>query len=103
MLRGDEIYCAIHQAVVAALKAGGTSCELAAQDSENKSAACFQKPVCWDIVADGKKLAGAGQRRGKWGAHQGSVTGSVDQLAGFLSEKVTSWEPPELKGLCERY
>ncbi|MDB4313111.1 hypothetical protein N9920_02965 [Akkermansiaceae bacterium] len=103
-LRGDEIYCAIHKAVVAALKAAGISCELAAEDSENKSAACFQKPVRWDIVAEGKKLAGAGQRRGKWGIlHQGSVMGEVDQLADFFSEKVTAWEPPQLENLSDRY
>jgi lipoate-protein ligase A len=37
--------------------------------------ACFEKPVAWDLVdRQGRKLAGAGQRRTRRGLlHQGSV------------------------------
>jgi len=103
-LRGGEIYCAIHRAVVAALEAGGTNCELAVGDAGGESAACFERPVRWDVVAEGKKVAGAGQRRGRWGIlHQGSVMGGVERLGDFLAKKVTVWESPQLGDLSERY
>ena len=39
---------------------------------------CFQKPDRGDVVVDGRKLAGAAQRRTKWGLlHQGSIAASV--------------------------
>lgn len=88
-MRGAEIYCAIHKFVVLALRKSGVDCDITGEDSENKSAACFKKLVRWDIVSNGKKLAGAGQRRGKWGTlHQGSVMGAVEHLADELSQKV---------------
>jgi len=88
-MRGAEIYCAIHEFVVLALRKSGVDCDITGEDSENKSAACFKKLVRWDIVSNGKKLAGAGQRRGKWGTlHQGSVIGELEYLADELSQKV---------------
>lgn len=46
--------------------------------SPHGSYECFQNPVQGDVVADGRKLAGAAQRRTKWGLlHQGSIAASV--------------------------
>lgn len=99
--RGNESYCAIHGEIARCLGEGGLSCQLTGKDSPNDSAACFEKPVAWDLVgADGAKLAGAGQRRTRWGIlHQGSVAaqkGSLDGLGGILSRHCESYSPDEL-------
>jgi lipoate-protein ligase A len=68
-----DAYCALHKAVAAAMK---VESELHAAPAQSPWGAyeCFQKPVAGDVVADGKKLAGAAQRRTKWGLlHQGSI------------------------------
>jgi lipoate-protein ligase A len=53
--------------------------------------------VAGDVVADGRKLAGGAQRRGKWGLlHQGSIAAkvSVAQLqAGFRQIFHAEFEP----------
>lgn len=84
-LRGADSYCAIHQAVADCLGKQGVSCALTGEDSSSQSKACFQKPVRWDLVApDGRKLAGAGQRRSREGVlHQGSVAGPPRVLKGL--------------------
>ena len=93
-----DAYCAIHGAVAAA-------CELRGRESRSWSSLvaphkgfaatipalhkaqvasrrgsyeCFQNPVHGDVVVDGRKLAGAAQRRTKWGLlHQGSIATDV--------------------------
>lgn len=91
--RGCESYKAIHGAVADCLKKGGMSCELAACDSSGDSAACFEKPVAWDLLgAEGQKIAGAGQRRSRVGTmHQGSVIapkGALDDLPQVMAEEL---------------
>jgi lipoate-protein ligase A len=68
-------YRLLHEAIARALKSHGVACSLAADCSGGASAACFQKPVRFDVVApDGHKLAGAAQRRSRHGVlHQGSI------------------------------
>ncbi|MFT6864305.1 MAG: lipoate-protein ligase A [Akkermansiaceae bacterium] len=87
--RGDESYCAIHGEIAHCLGEGGIACDLTPSDSANRSSACFEKPVAWDLLGeDGRKLAGAGQRRSRRGLmHQGSViaeAGALDRLGEFL-------------------
>lgn len=74
-LRGAESYRIIHAAVVEMLKCCGVDAELIAEDSQNTSVACFDRPVTHDVIdQNGRKLAGAGQRRTRWGLlHQGSI------------------------------
>jgi len=100
--RGAESYAAIHAAVVEALRACGVEARLIAVDGEGDSAQCFEKPVAWDVVdATGNKLAGAGQRRTRWGLlHQGSVQLAGEKVAAFrtgfseaLAEQITPWSP----------
>ena len=86
----------IHEALTAALNEVGPRARLIAEDSAVESAACFEKPVAWDVVdGDGRKLAGAGQRRTRRGLlHQGSVVPPADgpdlfeQFAGRLATEV---------------
>jgi len=57
---------------------------------------CFQNPVRGDVVAGGKKLAGAAQRRTKWGLlHQGSIAANVTAeglVRGFSRILSVAWE-----------
>ena len=47
---------------------------LAAEDAPKVSEACFANPVIADLLADGRKIAGAAQRRTRAGLlHQGSI------------------------------
>ncbi len=102
--RGSESYCAIHRAVAACLQNQGKACDLACDDSERETNACFEKPVQWDLLLpEGVKLAGAGQRRGREGIlHQGSVATSIDLLVGlggFLGVECEEVEFDQFDGL----
>lgn len=89
--RGNESYCAIHREIAKCLGKGGIACDLTDVDSVAATSACFEKPVAWDLLGEsGEKLAGAGQRRSRWGVlHQGSVKAearALDGLAEILSD-----------------
>jgi lipoate-protein ligase A len=73
--RGAESYRRIHTALAAALRAGGVEARVSGGEEETGAALCFENPVHHDLLgADGRKLAGAGQRRSRLGLlHQGSV------------------------------
>ena len=83
-------YQKIHEAVAKGLvEAGMTGVELSTTASREVSAACFEKPVQHDVLCQGKKVAGAAQRRTKQGClHQGSLLVSgvkLDELREILS------------------
>ena len=104
---GSESYRQIHTALARCLLDRGHSCELVFRDSASNSVACFDKPVEWDLLCQGEKIAGAGQRRTRQGIlHQGSVavkSSDLKGLAGFLAQEVIDWTP-EIKGkLNHRY
>ena len=73
--RGAESYRRIHEALVEALRAELCGVRMSAGDEQTGAALCFENPVGHDLVGgDGRKLAGAGQRRSRRGLlHQGSV------------------------------
>lgn len=79
-LRGDKSYEEIHRALAESLLESGVSCQLITESSGSDARSCFVNPVAYDIVGnDGTKLAGAGQKRSRYGMlHQGSVQGVVD-------------------------
>lgn len=67
------IYTEVHQAIRRAL-APHLAVELAATDAPKISDACFANPVAADVLAAGKKIAGAAQRRTRAGLlQQGSI------------------------------
>lgn len=74
-MRGAESYRAIHSALSEALTGEGFQASLSDGASENGAASCFENPVGHDLVDErGRKIAGAGQRRGRFGLlHQGSL------------------------------
>lgn len=99
--RGNESYRVIHAAVAAALGAAGIAARLLREDDQTDSAACFDKGVAWDVAgADGRKLAGAGQKRSRAGLlHQGSILAAglpaefAESLPGRFAATTTAWEP----------
>jgi lipoate-protein ligase A len=98
-LPGAESYQIIHQAIRDALREERIDCELVSQQSDAANELCFDKPVVYDLVdTNGRKVAGAGQRRGKQGLlHQGSLQfiGSLperaERLASLLSREVITF------------
>ena len=81
-----EIYEAVHRAIQTALIANGESADLAtvaavsdcrSQDStirDRRYSECFANPVRADVLSNGRKVAGAAQRRTRRGLlQQGSV------------------------------
>jgi lipoate-protein ligase A len=79
-LRGAESYRAIHAVLADTLTAEGIDARMSRGSEETGAALCFENPVSHDlIVGDGRKLAGAGQRRSRQGLlHQGSVAAVCD-------------------------
>ncbi|GAA5121508.1 hypothetical protein GCM10023212_16860 [Luteolibacter yonseiensis] len=73
--RGAESYRRIHAVLAEVLTAEGIPARLGSGEGETGAALCFENPVNHDLLgADGRKLAGAGQRRSRTGLlHQGSV------------------------------
>ena len=107
-LRGDGSYRSIHAALAAALTAEGIEARLSSGDEETGAALCFENPVNHDLVGQGgRKLAGAGQRRSRYGLlHQGSVAAACDpdvsraRSARLATALASQWEfkdfsPPE--------
>ena len=67
------VYSFVHGAIEKALSATGRV-ELAAADAPKVSDACFANAVVADVLIDGRKIAGAAQRRTRAGLlHQGSI------------------------------
>lgn len=100
--RGEESYRAIHAAVVVALTSVGVQARMLTEDDAKESHACFEKGVVWDVVGEeGRKLAGAGQKRTRVGLlHQGSVLvgkqsrGPLREvLPNVFASKVVPWSP----------
>ncbi len=78
--RGAESYRRIHAALAETLAAEGVVARMSGGEEETGGTLCFENPVNHDLLgADGRKLAGAGQRRSRRGLlHQGSVSGSCE-------------------------
>ena len=67
------VYAQVHGAINRAL-GSGISAALATSAAPKISDACFANPVEYDVVLNGRKIAGAAQRRTRVGLlHQGSI------------------------------
>jgi len=91
-----ESYRLIHELLGTAMRAEGVSAGVTPQAAPKVSQACFENPAQYDLLAAGQKVAGAAQRRSRFGMlHQGSVQGIVpppgfaERLAGVLARSVT--------------
>ncbi|MGB8167591.1 MAG: hypothetical protein WCF18_08870 [Chthoniobacteraceae bacterium] len=75
-LPAGESYRQIHGAIALALRGNGVETSLAASSSAKISSGCFENPAEADVLAGERKVAGAAQRRTRWGLlHQGSIQG----------------------------
>ncbi len=101
-VRPSISYRLIHEAVGRALsKARLASASLSAQAAPKVSRACFENAVENDLLIEGRKIAGAAQRRTRHGIlHQGSLLGPQPDdgftllLAGMLAPRIeegTNW------------
>lgn len=79
--RGAESYRQIHCALVEALRPERDGVRMSSGNEQTGAALCFENPVSHDLLGDdGRKLAGAGQRRTRRGLlHQGSVAAACDE------------------------
>ena len=94
------LYTAVHGAIQAALVPEGREAMFAPVAVPKISGACFANPVRDDLLLDGRKIAGAAQRRTRRGIlHQGSIQVPNlshrfrDRFVSFLS---TSFERKEI-------
>jgi lipoate-protein ligase A len=72
----EASYTFIHGALCAALQDMGIPALAASSSAPKISQSCFENPVLHDVMAGGKKIAGAAQRRTRLGLlHQGSIQG----------------------------
>jgi lipoate-protein ligase A len=75
-MRAGESYREIHNALCRGLGDAGIVAEAAGAGLGGGSGACFENPVLYDVLVEGRKVAGAAQRRTRAGLlHQGSVQG----------------------------
>jgi len=92
-LTAGESYRLLHECLVTALRRAECNAEnaesritLAPTAAEKGSNACFENPARHDVLADGRKIAGAAQRRSRFGLlHQGSVQ-NVSVPGGFAGK-----------------
>lgn len=69
-----SVYTLVHSALRDAVRESGCQAELATEDAPAISEACFARPVTADVMANGRKIAGAAHRRTRAGLlHQGSI------------------------------
>ena len=69
-----SIYASVHSAIRNALVASGKRAQMAPNESPRVSESCFANPVRADVKVNGRKVAGAAQRRTRAGLlHQGSI------------------------------
>lgn len=96
-------YAALHSALAAALEKCGTATAMHPPESPAPTGGlCFQAPAPGDLLGgDGRKLAGAGQRRTRLGLlHQGTIHGVnlpahfPSLLAASLADSVQPFHPP---------
>lgn len=112
--RGAESYRKIHAALAEILIIEGIPARLSEGREETGASLCFENPVNHDLLgADGRKLAGAGQRRSRAGLlHQGSLAIRVSgesslRRAENLADKLSSHceefsDSPDLTDLATR-
>ena len=72
-----QSYLSIHEALAQALRDAGIPAALTGTGTSKISNACFENAVCHDVMLGDRKIAGAAQRRTRYGLlHQGSVQGT---------------------------
>lgn len=74
--RAREVYQGVHGLICRVLREAGIPAEIVEGGSRGGSGECFSNPVSCDVMLEGSKVAGAGQRWAREGLlHQGSIQG----------------------------
>lgn len=96
LVNAAESYRVIHELLGEAMRAEGVEAGVTPQAAPKVSQACFENPAQYDLLAAGQKIAGAAQRRSRFGMlHQGSVQGVTmppgfaERLAQTLANTIT--------------
>ena len=112
--RGAESYRRIHALLAETLVAENIDVQVSDGGEATGESLCFENPVSHDLIgADGRKIAGAGQRRSRLGLlHQGSVAvgcgeaKSRERAEDFASRIAKEWEifriQPDLEEISRR-
>jgi len=94
------VYARVHETLSIVLRGRGLKADQVDTGMQTPGALCFEAPVRHDVLVDGHKVAGAGQRRTREGVlHQGSLQGAAvlpgiaRDLASALAEKVEAMPP----------
>ena len=97
-LNAAESYRLLHELLATAMRrarlpgmGGAGDVALTPESASKISHACFENPAQYDVLFAGQKIAGAAQRRSRWGMlHQGSVQGIAlsGNFAGCLAESL---------------
>ncbi len=101
-MSAKESYCGIHGALARWLAMRGISASLSHAPEGHGNGVCFESPTEADVIAQGRKVAGAAQRRTREGLlYQGSVQGvptewRTDIAQAFAAEfEVRTFSAPE--------
>lgn len=97
-----ESYRLIHEVIGGLLENDGVRATVVPVVDSRGEGECFASPVQYDLVAGGRKIAGAAQRRTRWGLlHQGSIrvhaplVGLAEKLAAVFGGKVSRGPVPD--------
>ncbi|MEQ1854017.1 MAG: hypothetical protein ABMA01_20790 [Chthoniobacteraceae bacterium] len=74
-----EIYRAVHETVAGVLRSAGLMPALAGEPVAAATGVCFESPVEFDLLAEGRKVAGAAMKRTRSGL---LIQGSVQEIPG---------------------
>ena len=95
-----QSYLSIHEALAQALREAGIPAALTGSGASKISNACFENAVCHDVMLGDRKIAGAAQRRTRYGLlHQGSIQGAglpgdyAEKFAAVLAGRVNRIKP----------
>jgi len=108
-----ESYRCIHELLGEAMRDVGVEASVTPEAAPKVSQACFENPAAYDLLSAGHKIAGAAQRRSRFGMlHQGSVQGVcfppdfAERLASkmarsFASRELAAEETAEAERLAQ--
>ncbi|MES2924318.1 MAG: hypothetical protein V4819_22395 [Verrucomicrobiota bacterium] len=112
--RGAESYRRIHAALAETLAAERIDVRSSDGGEQTGAALCFENPVSHDLIdKDGRKIAGAGQRRSRLGLlHQGSVSAGCPEAKSwersevFAGRMASDWDivhlQPDSEEVCRK-
>jgi lipoate-protein ligase A len=75
-----DVYRMVHERIAAALAGAGEATALASPPAEEGTGVCFESPAEFDLLARGRKIAGAALRRTRDGL---LLQGSIQELPGL--------------------